>query len=122
MNIYLTAFLIILLAVLGYALFVSIRKRHLLLGHIDALLQGTKDGEQTTEENFYCILDGKSRDVIPELSRRLEETSIASVLKKEAELHALQNQINPHFLYNTLEVIRSRALLQGVTDVAEMTE
>ena len=43
-------------------------------------------------------------------------------LKMEAELHALQNQINPHFLYNTLEVIRGRALVQNAQDIADMTE
>ena len=28
------------------------------------------------------------------------------IMKKEAELYALQTQINPHFLYNTLEMIK----------------
>jgi len=42
--------------------------------------------------------------------------------KKHAEYLALQNQINPHFLYNTLEGIRSEALIEGVESVAEMTE
>ena len=46
----------------------------------------------------------------------------AKYLKTEAELHALQNQINPHFLYNTLELIRGRSLLQGMDDVADMAE
>ncbi|MBS4535517.1 sensor histidine kinase [Clostridium sp. D2Q-14] len=31
--------------------------------------------------------------------------------KKHTEYLALQNQINPHFLYNTLEAIRSEALI-----------
>lgn len=42
--------------------------------------------------------------------------------KKHAEYLALQNQINPHFLYNTLEGIRSEALIEGIDSVAEMTE
>lgn len=41
---------------------------------------------------------------------------------RQAKYIALQNQINPHFLYNTLEGIRSEALLAGVDTVAEMTE
>ena len=53
---------------------------------------------------------------------KLHEVSIARALKTEAELHALQNQINPHFLYNTLEIIRSRAMRRGSADVAEMAE
>ena len=31
--------------------------------------------------------------------------------QKQAEYLALQNQINPHFLYNTLEAIRADALI-----------
>lgn len=42
--------------------------------------------------------------------------------KKHAEYLALQNQINPHFLYNTLEGIRSEALIEGVESIANMTE
>ena len=53
---------------------------------------------------------------------KLHEASISRALKTEAELHALQNQINPHFLYNTLEIIRSRAMRRGSEDVAEMAE
>jgi len=42
--------------------------------------------------------------------------------KKHAEYLALQNQINPHFLYNTLEAIRSEALIEEVDSIADMTE
>jgi len=42
--------------------------------------------------------------------------------KKHAEYLALQNQINPHFLYNTLEGIRSEALIEGVDSIASMAE
>jgi len=37
----------------------------------------------------------------------------AELRSREAELYALQSQINPHFLYNTLEVIRMKALTNG---------
>ncbi len=42
--------------------------------------------------------------------------------KRQAQYRALQNQINPHFLYNTLEGIRSEALIAGLDNLAEMTE
>ncbi|MGI6005604.1 MAG: sensor histidine kinase [Christensenellales bacterium] len=43
-------------------------------------------------------------------------------LLKQIELKALQSQINPHFLYNTLEAIRGKALLEGDRDISDMTE
>ena len=41
---------------------------------------------------------------------------------RHAEFLALQNQINPHFLYNTLEGIRSDALMEGADTIAEIVE
>lgn len=45
----------------------------------------------------------------------------AEILTKNAEINNLQDQINPHFLYNTLEVIRGEALINGDRRIAEMT-
>lgn len=41
---------------------------------------------------------------------------------KQAEFLALQNQINPHFLYNTLDAIRGDALSIGAVEIADITE
>lgn len=46
----------------------------------------------------------------------------AEYLKKQAEISELQSQINPHFLYNTLEAIRSQCLVNEVPDVAQMAK
>lgn len=56
--------------------------------------------------------------------RRLEfnATHLLKLSKRQAQFRALQNQINPHFLYNTLESIRSEALVAGLDSVADMTE
>lgn len=42
------------------------------------------------------------------------------LVMKDAEIKALQAQINPHFLYNTLETINWKAKLNGVEDISEM--
>lgn len=39
--------------------------------------------------------------------------------QKQADITYLQNQINPHFLYNTLECIRGQALSEGMNDLAD---
>lgn len=42
--------------------------------------------------------------------------------RREAQILALQNQINPHFLYNTLETIRSEAIMNGAANAGTMAE
>jgi two-component system sensor histidine kinase YesM len=41
--------------------------------------------------------------------------------KNEAEIYALQSQINPHFLNNTLQCIRSIAITKGVDEIAAIS-
>ena len=47
---------------------------------------------------------------------------VTELLKNQAEIAALQSQINPHFLYNTLETIRGLAVVRDVPDIADMSE
>lgn len=46
----------------------------------------------------------------------------AEMKQKDATLLAMQNQINPHFLYNTLEVINCQAILHEVPSVSRMSK
>ncbi|MCD9025586.1 cache domain-containing sensor histidine kinase [Cohnella silvisoli] len=50
----------------------------------------------------------------------IEEASRSERKKKELEFQVLSHQINPHFLYNTLESIRWKAMNHGRSDISEM--
>lgn len=56
------------------------------------------------------------------LQEHMEVSTSLELSKRQAQYQALQNQINPHFLYNTLESIRSEAMLFGLDSVADMCE
>lgn len=55
-----------------------------------------------------------------DLQQYINKVYKSELKQKNAELVALQSQIKPHFLYNTLEVIRMRAISQGANDVGDM--
>ncbi|MCQ4088265.1 histidine kinase [Saccharibacillus sp. JS10] len=59
-------------------------------------------------------------DMLDELNVYIDRVYKADIKQKRTELAALQARVNPHFLYNTLEVIRMRAVSQGAKDVGEM--
>ncbi|MFB6362757.1 sensor histidine kinase [Paenibacillus elgii] len=52
----------------------------------------------------------------------IKEVYQEKVSKKEAEMRALQAQINPHFLYNTMDTINWMALKYKARDIMHMTQ
>lgn len=64
----------------------------------------------------------EQNEVMQKLDSILDKKNIIELSTKHAELLALQNQINPHFLYNTLEAIRGDALCEGIDSIADTTE
>ncbi|UQZ36486.1 sensor histidine kinase [Paenibacillus sp. PK3_47] len=88
------------------------------------------------DKNFGLIPYNGERDEVGELavefnrmSKRIgnliNDVYVAEIQKKElelrqrqAQLHALHSQINPHFLFNALETIRMRSQMKGETQTA----
>lgn len=68
------------------------------------------------------FLNPELEQVINRFKDEMNINELINTSKKQAEYLALQNQINPHFLYNTLEGIRGEALHAGLFNVAKMTE
>ena len=54
------------------------------------------------------------------LDEHIKKRYLAEIEQKDAEMSALQSQINPHFLYNTLEAIRMKAICNGDREVGKM--
>ena len=69
-----------------------------------------------------CALSPVSEGMVRQVRQVLSPTQLFNLNKRQAQYLALQNQINPHFLYNTLESIRSECLMADLDSVAEMTE
>ena len=68
----------------------------------------------------YDILTGNFNQMTKELDKLVKQVEEEHANRREAELRALQSQIMPHFLYNTLDMIKWKSMDHDVENVEEM--
>ncbi|WP_307557920.1 sensor histidine kinase [Paenibacillus sp. V4I7] len=78
-----------------------------------------RDEIQLLSVSFNRMAERLNELVNTVYSMELKEVQM-QLLQKEATIQALQNQINPHLLYNTLDIIKSIAFLNGVPKIEKM--
>ena len=78
------------------------KMKHATEGYINTLKEKNEMAERLHKEEVERI----------EMEKRLDA----------ARLELLKSQINPHFLYNTLDTIRSMAIIRDSEDIAQMAE
>nr|WP_044913927.1 histidine kinase [Butyrivibrio sp. WCE2006] len=87
--------------------------------------------DQIQADNFTVTVKSKNNDEIAKLisafdnmARRLENTIhelyINKLAKQEYRLQMLQSQINPHFLYNCLSMINSKAIQADQSEISSI--
>jgi len=79
----------------------------------DVIVNERKDEIGILHDSFGVMIDRNKRLIAQEYQSKIE--------KREAQIRALQAQINPHFMYNTLQVIGGIALKHEVPQVYKIT-
>lgn len=59
-------------------------------------------------------------ELLAQLSETQSRVMQIQVQKRQEQFNALQSQINPHFLFNTLDTIRGLAIEEGCAEIAEI--
>lgn len=77
--------------------------------------------EVRSNDELYQLGNAFNR-MVKKIQNLIVERNLKEKEKNEAEMDALQSQINPHFIANTLSTIRFMAMIAKVDNVKEMTE
>lgn len=98
------------------------RKIEELTRNMDKVNHGSREVTVSSDsEDEVGILINSFRRMMDEINRLIDEVYVNKIALKEYELKALQAQINPHFLYNTLSMMNWMAIRSGQMDISKVT-
>ncbi len=116
------SFIVMILIVTHIAINQYSSKLRNMIKTIEKLKQGKLDTRFNIKQEIdeLDMISISIDEMSESLQYNINKNYIAEVKQKQAEINALQSQIKPHFLYNTLEVIRMSALSSKNKEVAQM--
>ncbi len=79
----------------------------------------------TCQDNDYGVgeitnLGHKFESMLIEINQLIEKVYITEIKQKKAELSTLRAQITPHFIYNSLQLIKTEAILSGSQEISKI--
>lgn len=74
----------------------------------------------TKKDQELLLIAETTNDMLDRLERNIHDIYQLELSQKDAHMRALQAQINPHFMYNTLEFIRMYAVMENQNELADI--
>ena len=74
----------------------------------------------TKKDQELLVIAETTNDMLDRLERNIHDIYQLELSQKDAHMRALQAQINPHFMYNTLEFIRMYAVMENQNELADI--
>jgi len=84
-------------------------------------LDSSQNLERSERDDEIGLLQNSFADMAERTQNLIASEYIAKIEKRNAQLRALQAQINPHFIYNTLQAVGGMALKHEVPGIYEVT-
>ncbi len=121
----------ILFMAVGLVLYLSFQRYNREVFHRILLIRNSMDGllrdefvpvplQQERNRDEIDTLSGYYNETLRRMQKMMEDRLGAEKEKRRLELDLLQEQISPHFLYNTLEMIRWEAIAANAPHVGDM--
>lgn len=76
--------------------------------------------EEKTKQGELKDISHSINQMLDSINRNIEDIYNLEIKQKDANMRALQSQIDPHFLYNTLEYIRMYAVSEGADELSNV--
>ena len=125
------AFLLIMIAALGAVSYLAVKVILAIFYRFDRLTANMKsfgegnyqvpEAPRKYREDEIGLLYKTFDSMVEKIQALIRENYINELLKKEAQLKAMESQMDPHFLYNTLESINWRAKMIHSQEISQIT-
>ncbi|MCB5237375.1 sensor histidine kinase [Niallia circulans] len=76
--------------------------------------------KENTKQGELKDISHSINQMLDSINRNIEDIYNLEIKQKDANMRALQSQIDPHFLYNTLEYIRMYAVSEGADELSNV--